>query len=56
MKNLKTEQILSIVISSAKAYAEKLLNKNFLVVYQDRSEIKILLQEKDLKSKCGCGD
>lgn len=37
MKKYNSEQILSIVISAAAAYSEKLLNKHFLIIYQDRN-------------------
>lgn len=37
MKKYNSEQILSIVISAAAAYSEKLLNKHFLIIFQDRN-------------------
>lgn len=40
MKNYDAKQALSIVLSCAKAYDDKLNNKHFLIVYQDKNEIK----------------
>jgi len=40
MKNYDAKQALSIVLSSAKAYDNKLNNKHFLIVYQDNKDIK----------------
>lgn len=40
MKNYDVKQALSIVLSCAKAYDDKLNNKHFLIVYQDNKDIK----------------
>ena len=40
MKNYDAKQALTIVLSCAKAYDDKLNNKHFLIVYQDKNEIK----------------
>ena len=37
MKNLTKNEILSIVLTAAKDYSEKLLDRHFLVIYQDRA-------------------
>ena len=37
MKNLTKNEILSIVLTAAKDYSEKLLDSHFLVIYQDRA-------------------
>ena len=39
MKNYDAKQALSIILSCAKAYNEKLNNKHFLIVYQNRNII-----------------
>ena len=38
MKNLKSEEILSVVLTAAKDYSNKLMDKHFLIVYEDRSD------------------
>ena len=37
MKNLTQNEILSTVLNAAKKYSEKLLDKHFLIIYQDRA-------------------
>uniref|UniRef100_I5AQB6 Uncharacterized protein n=1 Tax=Eubacterium cellulosolvens (strain ATCC 43171 / JCM 9499 / 6) TaxID=633697 RepID=I5AQB6_EUBC6 len=37
MKNYTQNEILAIVLSAAEDYSEKLLDRHFLIIYQDRA-------------------